>query len=355
LELDIPDLKAEQANKLAMLQQARNLKDLAFQTVAVANEEVKEAQAQSRRYEADLEKRELAYGRLAQLARDNTVNKQLADEAKVDRDAAQAGLTASVAQIQTKLARKMAAEADLRVADSRIAVATAEVDRLGALVGFGSLKAPFDGVITKRWLDPGAMVKDTSTPLLTIMRTDKVRVILDVPERDVPLIRAQGSTSPEVRGNLVVLRIPALKDAVPRGEFPGNVTLTASALDPTSRTMRVEIHLDNKSQYLRPQMTGMATIRLGERLNVLTIPSSALVRDGNRIMVYYLAKLTGGPPNGPRGVVRKVEVEIGLDDGVRVEIQKGLSGTEQVITRGSGVVRAGDRAIAVPARKAEAE
>jgi RND family efflux transporter MFP subunit len=352
ITLDIPDVVAEQANKNAMLEQATNLKDQAIQAVVVAQEEVKEAQAQVKRYEADLEKRELSYMRLAKLAIDNTVNKQLADEAKVDRDAAQAALAASQAQILTKEARKKAAETELKVADSRIKVAQAEVARLDALVSYGTIRAPFNGVITKRWVDRGAMVKDTTTPLLTVMRTDKVRVILDVPERDVPLIRVKGSPSTETRGNSVVLRLPALKASMGRWEFQGNVTLKASALDPVSRTMRVEVHLDNPDQYLRPQMTGTATIQLGERLNVLTIPSSALVRNGNKVLVYYLDGLTGNPL---RGMVKKVEVEVGLDDGRRVEIQKGLTGTEQIITRGSGVVHSGERAISVPARKVEGE
>jgi RND family efflux transporter MFP subunit len=352
VKLDIPDLVAEEANKKAMVEQAKNQKDQAIQAIVVAQEEVKEAQTQVKRYEAELEKRELAYVRIAQLAADKTVQPQLADEARVDRDAGRAALTASQAQVVTKEARKKAAETELKVADSRIKVAEAEVARLTALVSFGTIRAPFDGIITKRWVDRGAMVKDTSTPLLTVMRTDKVRVILDVPERDVPLVRVKGSPSTETRGNAVVLRVPALKDTVGRGEFPGHVELMASALDPVTRTMRVEVHLANKSGYLRPQMTGMAEIKLGERLNVLTVPSSALVRNGNKVLVYYLDNLKGSPP---QGVVKKVEVEVGLDDGQRVEIQKGLTGTEQIITRGSGVVHSGERAISVPARKVEAE
>lgn len=349
--LDIPDLLAERENKKAVLEQAENLKKQAQHAVNVSVQEVKEVQAQLKRYEADLESRALRAGRLNQLAVSDTVAKQMADEARLDRDAAEAALKAAKAQVLTKEARQAAAEGDLLVADSRIKVARTDLEKLDTLVAFGTIRAPFDGVITKRWLDRGAMVKDTSTPLLSVMRTDVVRVILDVPERDAPLIRVTGSPSQQTKGNAVILRVPALQDAVPRGEFHGRVTLLAGALDPVSRTMRTEVHLENKAGLLRPQMTGTATILLGERPNALTIPSSALVRNGNKVEVYYLADLSGDPP---RGVVRKTEVEIGLDDGRNVEIRGGLSGTERIITKGNGVVRTGDRAIAVRPRVVEA-
>jgi HlyD family secretion protein len=349
LTLDIPDLVAERESKKALLQQAKDLKTQAGQALKVAQQEVNEAQTQLQRYEADLEKRQLAYERLARLAASDTVQKQLADEARIDRDAAQAALNASKAQVLTKQAKEEAAKTELQVADSRIKIAQANVEKYDVLVNFGTICARFNGVITKRWVDRGATVKDNSTPLLTIMRTDTVRVVLDVPERDVPFIRASGIAGKGGPGNRVTLFVPALRDVAPKG-FVGQVTLKASALDSVTRTMRVEVHLPNKEGYLRPQMTGTATVVLGERKQVLTIPSSALVRLGKQVFAYYLANLSGDPP---RGVVRKNEVKVGLDDGMRVEVQEGLTGTERIIIKGAGVVRSGDRAISTPARVVE--
>jgi RND family efflux transporter MFP subunit len=240
------------------------------------------------------------------------------------------------------------------VADSRIKVAEAEVARLEALVGYATVRAPFDGVITKRWVDRGATIKDPGMPLLTVMRTDVVRVILDVPERDTPHLRVNGQASPEVRGNKVWLRFPALESVFGDREFTGSdgerpprLTRLASALDPATRTMRAEVHVQNLLGYLRPQMTGTATMLLAERDNALTVPASALVRNGNRVEVYYVANPTGEPP---RGVVKRAEVVLGLDDGRRVEIRSGLTGQELIIAKGNGVVRVGATAIAVPAR-----
>jgi HlyD family secretion protein len=347
--LDIPDIVAERENKKAMLQQAKDLKDNAARALDVARQEVIEAQTQLKRYEADLEKYQLAYERLAKLAASDTVQKQLADEARIARDAAQAARDAQKAQILTKQAKEKAAESELKAADSRIEVAQSEVKKYDVLVNFGTIRAPFDGVITKRWVDRGATVKDNSTPLLTVMRTDTVRVVLDVPQRDVPFIHVAAASGKGPPGNRVTLFVPALQDVAPQG-FTGQVTLKASALDPVTRTMRVEVHLPNKTGYLRPQMTGTATVVLGERRNVLTVPSSALVRRGKQVFVYYLADLKGEPPHG---VVRKNQVQIGLDDGMRVEIREGLTGNERVIIKGAGVVRTGDRAISAQARVVE--
>src|SRR5438876_621618 len=117
--------------------------------------------------------------------------------------------------------------------------------------------APCDGVITKRWVDRGATIKDQSMPLLTVMRTNVVRVLLDIPERDVPLVNAtEQNPNPDGKGDLVELHVPALRETVGDKGFTGYITRHSSVLDPQTRTMRVEVHLDNKEGHLRPGMYG---------------------------------------------------------------------------------------------------
>jgi HlyD family secretion protein len=319
---------------------------LAMQACNVAAEEVKEAQATLKRYQADVEFRNLQFERVTRLAQTDTVTRQMAEEHALQLGTSQAALQAAHAQVQTKKARLESANVDLKVADSRIRVAQTELERLEAMVGFATIRAPFDGIVTKRWLDRGATVKDPGIPLLSLMRTDKVRVLIDVPERDVPFIKVDSLTDKETLGNAVTVQIPALREAVGIGEFKGTVTLRASALDPVTRTMRCEVHLPNKEEYLKHQMTGSATILLAER-NVMTLPSSALVRNGSVVEIYYVGDPTGSPP---KGIVKRMEVELGLDNGQRVEvISANLTGREQVVRKGGGLVRAGDYAIAVPA------
>jgi multidrug efflux pump subunit AcrA (membrane-fusion protein) len=94
-------------------------------------------------------------------------------------------------------------------------------------------------------------------------------------------------------------------------------------------------------------MYGTAVVLVDERFDVLTIPATALVWRGGKTEVFHVADVTGDPP---RGVVRRAEVELGMDDGRRVEIRKGLSGNEYVIAKGNGVVREGDTVLVVPGR-----
>jgi RND family efflux transporter MFP subunit len=348
IALDVPDLLAEKENKKAVYKQALNLREQAAEAYQVAAKEIVEAEAQEKKYQADVEFRELEHQRKVRLVTEGTLQKQLAEESLLALNSSRAAQKAAQALIDTKKARLKAAEVETKVAESRVLVARTDLERVEATLGFAVIKAPFDGVITKRWVDRGATIKDPGMPLLTVMRDDQMRLILDVPERDVAYVRADAGASAAQRGNLVELRVPALKEVALKQDFRGTVTLKATSLDPVTRTMRVEVHLPNKEHYLRPQMTGTARMTLEERKNVLTVPSSALVRLGERMVVYRVKDLTGNPQ---RGVVERVVVDLGLDDGKLVEIQGGgLTTRDLIITKGNGVVRAGDTVIPVPAR-----
>lgn len=342
--LAIPDVLAERENKRALLELARQTRAQALKARDVAAREVRESEAQIKRAEAEAEFRNSHYTRMVRLAASDTVQKQMAEESRLQYKSALAAQDAAHAQLFTKHARLAAAEGEILVAEGKVRVAQAELERLDALVGFATIRAPFTGIVTKRWIDRGAAVKDFGTPLLTVMRTDVVRVLIDVPERDAPYIRA---ASDRHEGSAVVLRVPALQEVTSSGEFPGVVNLTAGSLDPVTRTMRAEVLLPNPRGLLRPQMSGTAVVVVDERKDVFTVPSSALLRQGGKAFVYCVADVKGDPP---RGIVRQVEVETGIDDGRAVEIRRGLSGREQIITKGNGVVRQGDFAIPVSVR-----
>jgi RND family efflux transporter MFP subunit len=344
LTLDIPATRAELENKEALLTQARNLADQAQEALRVANQEVEEAKAQVARYQADQTYRETQLRRGRRLAERNAIQPQLVEEYTLQRDAAKAATEAARVTVDTKRAKVRAAQVELRVASSRIKVAEADVKLAKAKVNFATVRAPFDGLITRRLVDNGAVIKDPGTPLFTVVRTDIMRVIMDIPERYVRRIRAAESKSPTGEPNRVVVNIHGYV-------AEGRITRLASNVDETSRLMRAEVHVRNDEQlHLRAGMTGTAMVYLDEgTAKRLTVPSTALVRFEDKIHVYYVDELTKDNP--PRGKVKAVEVEVGLDDGKTVEILKGLKGDEQVIAKGNGVVRQGETAIPVKARE----
>jgi RND family efflux transporter MFP subunit len=343
IRLAVPDLEAEKAYKEALWEEAKKKKAQALEAQRVAGLELEEAKKLEKRYQAEYTYRKLEHERVAELAQRDTVTKQRRDETQNQMEAALAAWEAAKAQIDTKRGKLDASAVDVEAAESRIKVAAAEVNRLDVLLRYATITAPFDGVITKLWVSRGAMIKDPSVPLLTVMRTDVVRVLMDVPERDVPLIRVAVA---DKKPNLVELHVPALRETVGNKAFIGHVTRMAAALDPNTRTMRTEVHLENKDGVLRPGMYGTATITLETRENVLTVPSTAVVVRGKQVELFCVVD---HPDDPMLGIVQRAPVQIGLDDGMQVQV-RGLTGKERIIAKGSGVVREGDTVIAVPLR-----
>jgi RND family efflux transporter MFP subunit len=214
------------------------------------------------------------------------------------------------------------------------------------MIGFATIRAPFDGVITKRWVDPGATIKDPTTPLLTVDEMDRVRVLMDVPQRDVPLINTkEQNPNPDGQGDQVTVRIPSLAEAGGVGEFQGTVTRMAKALDPVTRTMRVEVEIDNPKGFLRPGMYGTAFLLMEKRYDILSVPTTALVRRGDgKTSVFIVADARGDPLIGK---LKRVDIDLGLDDGHIAEVRgHKLTGKELVVKRGNGVLREDDKVIA---------
>ena len=349
MQLSVPDLRAKKKEKEAQAKLAHNQKDLTAETRVVLAKEVAEAEKQVKRYEAEMAYQEDQLKRISDLVARQALQPERKQEAEKLLKTAQAAWEAALAGVDTKKAKLRAADFDFAVAEARIQVADAEVQSLAVMIEEATIRAPFDGVITRRWVDRGATIKDTVTPVLTVANVDKVRVLLDVPERDVPLVSAILARGPKHEAvEPAVFRVWALRDQVENGEFAGSLTRSSTALDPVTRTMRTEMHIENPAGLLRPGMYGSARLTLAERYEAMTIPSSALVQRGNgRIEVYVLTNLTGNPL---RGVIRRQEVVTGLDDGRRVEIRRGLNGDERVIAKGNGAFQEGDTVISVNLR-----
>ncbi len=198
----------------------------------------------------------------------------------------------------------------------------AELARLEALMEYATIRAPFAGVVTERFVDPGAMIQVATTsaqaPILTLMDMSTVRVFVDVPEPDVAFV----TRSTPARLEVQVLGAQS---------FEGTVTRYSTALDPGTRTMRAEIDVPNPGRRLRPGMYGVVTLELQRREEALTIPAATLLAGDGRSYVYTVVS----------GAARRVPVVIGLDDGVTVEILDGLVETDLVILSGRGLVADG--------------
>jgi multidrug efflux pump subunit AcrA (membrane-fusion protein) len=229
LQNDLAQAKAEEASRAAAVK-------FAEAGLAAARVRLDVAKRQLAPYEAVAKLKEETFRRVSALYEGKAANAQDLDDNRSARDAAAADVTVAI----TKIA---AAEADLEVAKTaldlaarQLEVARTQVEKASTLVGYTRIIAPYDGVVTRRLVNRGVLVQAaTSTrgaPLLTVQRTDLMRIFADVPEAEASKVRPAA---------------PA--EVLPYGlagqSFRGVVTRTASSLDPATRTLRVEIDLPN--------------------------------------------------------------------------------------------------------------
>ena len=149
----------------------------------------------------------------------------------------------------------------------------------------------------------------TSTGMLGIARTDEVRIQVSVPQTYVPAVRAGSTAQVTVR-------------ELPGRVFTGTVALRAGALDATTRTQLVEVHLLNRDHVLVPGMYAEVRLTPTHAPAHLQIPGSALVVDAQGTRVASV---------GPKGNIHYLSVQVGRDLGTEVEARTGLRGDEKLV------------------------
>ncbi|MFO0876774.1 MAG: efflux RND transporter periplasmic adaptor subunit [Gemmataceae bacterium] len=337
-EVDVPDLEKAVQRARAVLEQSRAQVTQAKAALLRVKAEILAARAAIPQAEANLQSasanrkyRERQHRRMIDLHQKGGLEERLVDESEERRQAALAGEKAAAAAIETAQAQYAAAqaklsqaEADIAETGARVQVAQADLDRAEVHVHFAKVVAPFDGVITRRNLSPGGFVRSAKegerTPLLALDRLDRVRVVVQVPDREAPFTN---------KGDQVKLEMDALDGKT----FVGQVARTQVSQDVQTRTMRTEIDLDNPGSLLRPGMFGKVTITLEKQARGLSLPSGCLVGDTREGQgAVYCAR---------EGKAVLVPVRIGMDTGVRVEILSGLSPEDQVVRRFSGSLTPG--------------
>ncbi|MBN9521671.1 efflux RND transporter periplasmic adaptor subunit [bacterium] len=228
------------------------------------------------------------------------------DEKFKTSDAAVTEAAASVALAEATLVESKAhrdkAAADIRFAEARLRVAKADRDRAAAILGYARIEAPYDGVVSRRELDTGAYVQPpaggaaSAPPLFEVVQTHLMRIFVDVPEADAPLVRDGGPAR---------VRVQALGDR----ELPGRVARSSWALEDRTRTLRVEIDLPNPEGLLRPGMYATARIPVS-RPQTLTLPtSSVFLQDDQAWVVRLLGNKAARTP-----------VRLGVRERHRVEV-----------------------------------
>ena len=262
------------------------------------------ARARVAQQDAAVRNTTLTLNRMQALIKDQYVSQQDFDNAQVAYDAAAAALDSLRAQVQ----------------QMDVALAQAETN-----LAYSFIRAPFAGYVAERNLDLGAYVSGTtagtstiSRGILTLHEIQTVRILIEVVEKDVPLVQV---------GQKAEVRAEAYPDRV----FEGTITRVVQALNRATRTMTIEVDLPNKDHILKGGMFARVEIKVGVHRNAIQIPIDAVSRLEDSQYVYIVRD----------GTAQRVPVEIGARYENWVEITKGLDGSEQVIVSGKDLVHDG--------------
>ncbi|HKT68872.1 MAG TPA: efflux RND transporter periplasmic adaptor subunit [Terriglobales bacterium] len=301
--VDVGD-KVKKGQTLAILEVPELSAQLLAAHAAVrrAEDSIRRAQNEVARDKSSHQASHLDYNRLKQasLERPGLIAQQELDDA--------------FAKDQSAEAQVDAAGASLSAAKNELGIAQADEKRLQAMADYTRIISPFDGVVTKRYADTGALVQagtassTQAMPVVTIAEYEKLRLVLPVPEDAVPAVHL---------GSLVDVNVLAL-----HRHFVGKVARFADALDLQTRTMHTEVDVDNPKGTLVNGMYADVTLVLHEVKGALTVPIQAVTRNGNLATVLVV---------DPHDRIEPRQVQLGMEGPNRVEVISGLDSSDRVV------------------------
>lgn len=181
--------------------------------------------------------------------------------------------------------------------EAKLAIAKAGMERITTLLAFAEIKAPFDGIVTARHVDAGALVTANTSKIVEIVDASTLRLQIPVTEMETSLVAV---------GKPVKAQI----DASGPAPVEASISRIAYALDPATRTMLAEADLKNAELRLRPGMYAMAKIAVEKHDNATLIPVAGLVMEKTNAFVFKHVD----------GKAIKTAVKPGFNDGTNVEI-----------------------------------
>jgi RND family efflux transporter MFP subunit len=300
LEVDVGDrVKAGQA--IAVLEIPELTDDLEHAR-AVEKRSVEEV----RKAEATHEEAHLAYTRLAAV-----------DKARPHLVAQQ--------EIDLAMAKDRSAEAAVEAAKQQVEVSRADVKKLRTMLNYSKITAPFDGVVTRRYADPGALVQGNSSssmPIIRLSQNEKLRLVFPVSVSYAHLIKAGQPVEIEVRSINKKIR--------------GAISRFTRKIETNTRTMEVEVDVPNPELELVPGMYASAAIDLEHKEKTLVVPVEAVSRQ--KTTTVYVIK--------PNQEIEERAISLGLETPAQLEVLTGLQENDLVMVGSRALVKPGQRVLA---------
>jgi HlyD family secretion protein len=276
--LYVPEMKIDVGRKQAALRQSAAQIEQAKASVLTANARVDRSKSQ--------------YERFTRVGQSGVLEQENVDESRLNYESARAALDK--------------AKADVQFAQAQHEVANADLSYTKAMLDYATIRAPFDGVVTRRNVNAGDFVQPAAggtkaQALFIVAQVDPVRVFVNVPGADASWIKD---------GDPVTLELQGAGGAV----IQAKVTRNARSLDPQNRTLSTEIDVPNPSGNLLPGMYVQSRI-LVEHPNVWTLPESAVLTEGDQTFCFCIEE----------GKAVRTPLQLGLAGNGLIEVVRKLS------------------------------
>lgn len=227
--------------------------------------------------------------------------------------------------LDTALEKDHQAASALAAAKQQVEVAKAETAKLHTIATYSQIVAPFSGVITKRSADPGALIptgtssSSQAAPLLRLSQLDHLRLVFPVSMSYVSQVRVGTPVQVQVKNQ--------------ERKFSGKVTRISNKIEAATRTMDVEMDVENPDLKLIPGMYASATIELEKKEQAISLPVQAVAR-GSQATVYVV---------NAKNEIEERQVKIGLETPTKLEIVSGLKEDEQVMIGSRSQIKPGQK------------
>jgi RND family efflux transporter MFP subunit len=232
------------------------------------------------------------------------------------------------------LKRKLVSAQEAQQAFAAADIADATLKTQEVFREYQNVTAPFDGKITQRFVDPGALIQNASSsqsasqPLFTISQTDRLRIFIYIDQKDAPFVRVGDPVEVSVASH-------------PNEKFNGKIEMLAGELDPKTRTLLGEVIMDNHEQ----KIVAGSFVQVGLKIKtepLIALPVQALVMRGNEAFVPILE-------DGNR--VRYVKIDLAENTGKEILVRSGVHEGDRVIVNVGNSLSDGQKVQPIPMRE----
>lgn len=278
-------------------------------------EELRQAEETVRGAQSRYETAKLQRERMEALFKRQVISKKEMDLSEMEFTVAEAQLAASRENL--KLLREGARQEVREASRARLKEMEAILTQERIRLQYTQITAPFSGEISRKYVDTGALVSP-STPIVQLVHTETVKVVANVLEKDIPLLKT---------GMKAKISTESFLGKV----FEGRIARISSALDPVTRTLQAEIEVPNSERLLKPSMFARVEVVLVEKPRALLVPRHAVIFSEGSKAIFLL--------QGNQAIRRPVVT--GYEQDQYIEIIEGASEGDQVIVKGQELLKAG--------------